>query len=128
MPRQQAPARLTPDPGPPGAEDAAPLRAAHTPNFPTPLRQLGMAWGAEGQFREGGGRCGTYFSNFTFAKSCLLGYTNSKISPDLPQLPLPASGTIGLICCRGHPPQAGRRALVPCLLVHLQTLTEPEFS
>jgi hypothetical protein len=93
------------------------------PNCPTLLRQLGMAWGAEGQLREERGRCGTYFSNSTLDKSCVLGYTNSRISPDLPQFLL-ASGTIGLICCRGHPLQAGRRALVPCLFVHLQTLTD----
>jgi uncharacterized protein (TIGR03032 family) len=43
LPTQQAPARLTPDPGRPGPEGAAPLRAAHTPNFPLLLRQLGAS-------------------------------------------------------------------------------------
>ena len=38
-----APASPTPDPGRPKTEDPAPLRAAHTPNFPALLRQLGAS-------------------------------------------------------------------------------------
>jgi uncharacterized protein (TIGR03032 family) len=43
MTTQPASARLTPDAGRPESEDAAPLRAAHTPNFPALLRQLGAS-------------------------------------------------------------------------------------
>ena len=38
-----APARLTPAPGRPGPDDPLPLRAAHTPNFPALLRELGAS-------------------------------------------------------------------------------------
>ncbi|HVK19233.1 MAG TPA: TIGR03032 family protein [Fimbriiglobus sp.] len=38
-----APARPTPDLAPPGVADPGPLRAAHTPNFPALLRQMGAA-------------------------------------------------------------------------------------
>ena len=40
MTTPSAPASLTPDPGRPRTEDPAPLRAAHTPNFPALLRRL----------------------------------------------------------------------------------------
>jgi uncharacterized protein (TIGR03032 family) len=39
----QAPDRLMPDPAIPEMEDPGPLCAAHTPNFPTLLRQLGAS-------------------------------------------------------------------------------------
>src|SRR4051794_10463830 len=35
--------KRTPSPSRPGTEDSAPLRAVHTPNFPTLLRQLGAS-------------------------------------------------------------------------------------
>src|SRR5438309_2627460 len=38
-----APGSSMPDPGRPKTEDAAPLRAVHTPNFPALLRQLGAS-------------------------------------------------------------------------------------
>jgi hypothetical protein len=38
-----APAGPTPDTALPEAEDPGPLRAAHTPNFPALLRQLGAS-------------------------------------------------------------------------------------
>src|SRR5262249_34603098 len=40
---QHAPARLAPGPGGPGPEESVPLRAAHTPNFPALLRELGAS-------------------------------------------------------------------------------------
>ena len=43
MTTPSAPASLTPDPGRPRTEDPAPLRAAHTPNFPALLRRLGAS-------------------------------------------------------------------------------------
>jgi uncharacterized protein (TIGR03032 family) len=41
--QQQPPPELTPEPARPKVEDAAPLRAVHTPNFPALLRQLGAS-------------------------------------------------------------------------------------
>src|SRR5687767_47462 len=43
MTTHTAPPNLTPNPGHPGTDDPAPLRAAHTPNFPALLRQLGAS-------------------------------------------------------------------------------------
>src|SRR5436305_10320519 len=43
MTTQPAGDRLTQDPGRPGPEEPTPLRAAHTPNFPALLRQLGAS-------------------------------------------------------------------------------------
>src|SRR4051812_28910701 len=43
MTTQPAHDRLTQGPGRPGPEEPAPLRAAHTPNFPALLRQLGAS-------------------------------------------------------------------------------------
>src|SRR5881227_1888779 len=42
MTTQTAPPKPIPNPGP-GTEDSAPLRAAHTANFPALLRQLGAS-------------------------------------------------------------------------------------
>jgi uncharacterized protein (TIGR03032 family) len=41
--KQSSLARLTPDPAPPKTGESAPLRAVHTPNFPTLLRELGAS-------------------------------------------------------------------------------------
>src|SRR4051795_9239786 len=43
MTTQTAPPKPFPSPGRPGAEDSAPLRAVHTPNFPALLRYLGAS-------------------------------------------------------------------------------------
>src|SRR4051794_23447834 len=43
MTTQTAPPKPIPNPGRPGAEDSAPLRAVHTPNFPALLRYLGAS-------------------------------------------------------------------------------------
>src|SRR5262249_38241227 len=43
MATRSAPASLTPDLGRPRTEDPGPLRAAHAPNFPALLRQLGAS-------------------------------------------------------------------------------------
>src|SRR6516165_1887002 len=43
MANQTTPAGLTPDPAVPKMDDPGPLQAAHTPNFPALLRQLGAS-------------------------------------------------------------------------------------
>src|SRR5881296_1293425 len=43
MVAQQAPPALTPEPERRRVEEPAPLRAVHTPNFPSLLRQLGAS-------------------------------------------------------------------------------------
>src|SRR5260370_1125237 len=121
MATPSAPASLTPDPGRPKTEDPGPLRAAHTPNFPALLRQLGASLlvttyqaGKLVMVRDEGDHLNTHFRTFKAPMGLALADGGAKFATALGEAnemggwrPNKARGGLlmdvdsGAILCRG---------------------------
>jgi len=91
-----APASPTPDPALPKTEDPGPLRAAHTPNFPALLRQLGASLlvttyqaGKLVMVRDEGDHLNTHYRAF----KAPMGLALADGGPDSPLAPPSRSGS-----------------------------------